>query len=155
MADKRAAKKSRKASQGSTWATPPAPLTVYRDGLRGALGRSGKTLQAIRRALNIYGGGTLESADERIKVWSDLHLGHANFILDQGRPIFSLAEMDATLWANWSTDVEPDDTLVCVGDVAMGAAVCDETWERVHAMPGSPKVLIVGNHDVGGDGRLR
>ena len=49
----------------------------------------------------------------------------------------------------------PDDTLVCVGDLAMGSAVSAETWERVCAAPGAPKLLIVGNHDISGDGRLR
>ena len=38
--------------------------------------------------------------------------------------------MDSTLWAHWSTAVEPDDTLLCVGDMAMGAALGAETWER-------------------------
>ena len=62
MAGKRVAQKARKATRGG-WAPSPSPLTVYRDGLRGALGRGGKTLAAMRRALN---------TDERIKVWSDL-----------------------------------------------------------------------------------
>ena len=150
----RAAKKAGKATR-SGWATPPSPLTVYRDGLRDALGRGGRTLAAMRRALNTYGAGTLESADARVKVWSDLHLGHANIIGYQDRPFPGVEQMDATLWANWSTAVEPEDTLVCVGDLAMGGALSDETWERVRTMPGDPKVLIVGNHDVGGDGKLR
>ena len=152
MAGKRAAKKARKAA---AWATPPAPLTVYRDGLRDALGRSGKTLQAMRRALNTYGAGTLEGDDARIKVWSDLHLGHANIIEYQHRPFRDVGQMDAALWDAWHTHVEPDDTLVCVGDLAMSAGASEATWERVAAAPGAPKVLIVGNHDVGGDGKLR
>ena len=152
MAGKRAAKKARKAA---AWATPPAPLTVYRDGLRDALGRSGKTLQAMRRALNTYGAGTLEGDDARVKVWSDLHLGHANIIEYQHRPFRDVGQMDAALWDAWHTHVEPDDTLVCVGDLAMSAGASEATWERVAAAPGAPKVLIVGNHDVGGDGKLR
>ena len=152
MAGKRAAKEARKAA---SWATPPAPLTVYRDGLRDALGRGGKTLQAMRRALNTYGAGTLEGDDARVKVWSDLHLGHANIIEYQHRPFRDVGQMDAALWDAWWTAVRPDDALVCVGDLAMGAAVSGDTWERVTAAPGAPKVLIVGNHDVGGNGRLR
>ena len=155
MAGKRATKKARKAAQGASWATPSAPLTVYRDGLRGALGHSGKTLQKMRRALNVYGAGTLDGDDARIKVWSDLHLGHANIIEYQGRPFRDVGRMDAALWDAWWAEVEPDDTLVCVGDLAMSAGVSDGTWERVRAAPGAPKILIVGNHDVGGNGRLR
>ena len=152
MAGKRAAKKARKAAN---WATPPAPLTVYRNDLREALGRSGRVLRAMRRALNEYGSGMLEGEDECIKVWSDLHLGHANIIEYAGRPFGGVAEMDATLWANWSAAVEPDDTLVCVGDLAMGAAVCDAIWDRVRAASGRSKVLVVGNHDLTGAGLLR
>ena len=80
---------------------------------------------------------------------------HANIIEYQHRPFRDVGQMDAALWDAWWTAVGPDDALVCVGDLAMGAAVSDETWERVTAAPGAPKVLIVGNHDVGGSGRLR
>ena len=120
--------------------------------LREALGRSGKTLVAMRRALDEYGAGVLEAPDETVKVWSDLHLGHANIIAYQGRPFHNVHEMEGVLWANWQLGVDPEDTLVCVGDVAMGSGLSDDTWERVRAAPGRTKVLVVGNHDVTGQG---
>ena len=103
---RRAEKKAGKATRGG-WATPPSPLTVYRDGLRDALGGGGKTLAAMRRALNIHGAGSLELADERIKVWSDLHLGHDNIIRYQRRPFATAGEIRRS----WS----------CVGGVGVYA----------------------------------
>ena len=44
---------------------------------------------------------------------------------------------------------------MCVGDVAMGRGLSDDTWEKVRAAPGRTKVLVVGNHDVTGQGLLR
>ena len=95
---------------------------------------SGKTLQAMRRALNTYGAGTLEGDDARVKVWSDLHLGHANIIEYQHRPFRDVGQMDAALWDAWWTAVGPDDALVCVGDLAMGAG-----GERRRPGSGSPR----------------
>ena len=84
-----------------------------------------------------------------------LHLGHANVIAYQGRPFAGVEDMDAALWGAWAEAVGPDDTVVCVGDVALAAGVCAETWERVRAAPGRTKVLVVGNHDLTGRGHLR
>ena len=155
MAAKRAAKKAARKEAGAAWATQPTPLNLYRSSLREALGRGGRTLAAMRRACNAHGAGDLEGDDERTLVWSDLHLGHANIIEYQDRPFLDVDEMDAALWAAWHETVGPDDTLVCVGDLAMGAAVCEATWERVRGAPGRTKVLVVGNHDLGSGGTLR
>ena len=147
------AKRSKPSSGG--WRPGREPIDLYRDDLREALGRSGKTLAAMRRALNEHGAGVLDAPDETVKVWSDLHLGHANIIAYQGRPFHDVHEMDGVLWANWQLGVHPEDTLVCVGDVAMGSGLTEDTWERVRAAPGRTKVLVVGNHDVTGQGILR
>ena len=88
-------------SSPTSWQTQKSPLNVYREGLRDALGRSGKTLRAMRRAVNEYGAGVLDVDDEAVKVWSDLHLGHANIIGYQDRPFHDVHEMNGTLWANW------------------------------------------------------
>ena len=45
--------------------------------------------------------------------------------------------------------------LVLVGDVAMGEAVCEATWERVRRSPARHKHLVIGNHDLTGLGELR
>ena len=123
----------------SAWQPGKSSINLYRGDLRKALGRGGRALTAMRRACNAYGAGVLESPDARTWVWSDLHLGHGNIVTFQDRPFSSLAQMDAALWAAWQSTVGPDDTLVCVGDFAMG--------------PGR-SVLVIGNHDLGKSGRL-
>ena len=137
------------------WQTARSPLNLYREDLREALGRGGTTLRAMRRAVNEYGAGVLEVDDGSVKVWSDLHLGHTNIISYQNRPFHDVHEMNETLWTNWQLGVDPNDTLVCVGDIALGEGLSEETWERVRAAPGRSKVLVVGNHDLTGQGLLR
>ena len=132
----------------SAWRSGKSPLNLYRDDLREALGRGGKTLAAMRRALNEHGAGVLDIPDEAVKVWSDLHLGHENIIRFQNRPFHNDHEMDAALWANWQLGVGTNDTLVCVGDFAMGAARTRATWDLVRAAPGRPKILVIGNHEL-------
>ena len=134
--------------------TPKTLLALYREDLPEALGRSGQTLSAMRRAVDERGAGVLDADDGAVKVWSDLHLGHANIIRFQDRPFGSLGEMDAALWAAWETGTGPDDTLICVGDFAMGPARAGATWHRVRAAPGRRKVLVIGNHDLGQSGSL-
>ena len=97
----------------------------------------------------------LDATEKAVKVWSDLHLGRANIIQYQTRPFLNVDEVDVLFWANWQLGVDPDETLVCVGDLAMGRGISDDTWERVRAVPGREKVLVVGNHDVTGGGKLR
>ena len=137
----------------SAWRSDQSPLDLYRDDLRKALGRGGNTLVAMRRAADEYGAGMLDAPDHAVKVWSDLHLGHANIIAYQGRPFHNVHEMDAALWANWQLGVGTNDALVCVGDFAMGAAKTGATWDRVRAAPGRPKILVIGNHDLGKRGQ--
>ena len=143
-----------RARKRRAWQTPKTLLALYRENLPEALGRSGKTLSAMRRAVDERGAGVLDADDGAVKVWSDLHLGHANIIRFQDRPFGSLGEMDAALWAAWETGIGPDDTVICVGDFAMGPARAGATWHRVRAAPGRRKVLVIGNHDLGQSGSL-
>ncbi len=145
----------KRTKRAPAWQTAKSPLDLYRDDLRESVGRSGKTLAAMRRAVDEHGAGVLDVDDVAVKVWSDLHLGHANIIAYQGRPFHDVHEMDEALWGNWQLGVDPDDTLVCVGDFALGEALSEDTWDRVRAAPGRSKVLVVGNHDVTGGGKLR
>lgn len=135
--------------QAPAWRQPKAPQNLYADQLRKALGRGGKPLKAMRRAINAHGAGVLDEPDARVWVWSDLHLGHANIIEYQGRPHASVPAMDAELWQRWREASAPERTVVCVGDVALSKAVCAATWERIAGLPGS-QVLVVGNHDLDG-----
>ena len=111
----------------------------------GAMNRACGDLPA--RRLAAPGGATW--------VWSDLHLGHENIIRYTNRPFADVEEMNARLYANWDAAVGADDTLVFVGDVAMRAALCDATWQRIREAPGRAKVLVIGNHDLTGSGALR
>ena len=130
-------------------------LTFYRNNLRQALGRGGKALLGMQRALNEYGEGMLDCTDVEVKVWSDLHIGHEKIIPYTKRPFVDVAAMDATLWANWESGVGPHETIVCVGDLALDRGTSTETWTRVRSAPGRHKILVVGNHDLTSGGRLR
>ena len=132
---------------------------LYREQLaeRGATvgGKTGKrTFRRMVEAVSEHRGAELDTPDEDVLVWSDLHIGHANIIDYQERPFLSVDDQDAELWKAWER-IDPDAVLVVVGDVAMGAAVCDATWERVRGAPPRHKHLVIGNHDVTGAGEVR
>ena len=61
--------------------------------------------------------------------------------------------MDEEIWRSWERVPQSDSVLVVVGDVAMGDAVCDATWDRIRRTPGRHKHLVIGNHDLTGEGR--
>lgn len=128
----------------------PTLLDVYRDDLQEALGRGGKILKSMERAIDIYRDGVLDVLDESVKVWSDLHVGHANIIRYCDRPYQDVDEMDAALWSNWKKGVEPGETLICVGDMWFG-----ETLEPRPVPEGHRKVLVLGNHDLTKGGNMR
>ena len=107
------------------------------------------------RAVAHYGGASLAVPDSRVKVWSDLHLGHAKIIECAQRPFDDPDAMAERLWRNGEAAVGPGDVLVCVGDLAMSPALNEATWSRLRAAPGQAKVLVIGNHDLTGKGQLR
>ena len=135
--------------------TPKSYLRLYWENLGAALGPERKATRGMREAIAVHGDDVLDVDDTLVKVWSDPHFGHDKIIGYTNRPFPSVHEMNEALWANWQTDVAAGDTLVCLGDVALGRGVCDETWERLRAAPGQPKILVVGNHDLTGRGLLR
>ena len=51
--------------------------------------------------------------------------------------------------------LQPESVLVLVGDVAMGDAVCEASWERIWRTPGRRKHIVLGSHDVTGEGEVR
>ena len=138
--------------RGAQAMTPKEALRRYRSDLRRSLSRDGRALVAMRR-LNGHRAATFNAADDRVMVWSDLHLGHDNIIRYASRPFSSAQEMNRTLWANWQRHVGPDQVLVCLGDVALSRGVSDATWNRIRTLP-DRKVLVIGNHDLGKSGRL-
>ena len=120
----------------------------------GASGRRRSACKAVLKALQELPIHDLGDPKRRIWLWSDLHLGHDNIIRYCGRPFKQAQEMDRALYGAWARTLGPDDIMLCLGDVAMGPAVAEHTWRRIEALPGH-KVLVVGNHDLTTNGRLR
>lgn len=82
---------------------------------------------------------------------SDHHFGHTNIIKYCDRPFSSPGEMDSTMLDRYYEIVDPDDTLIHLGDVAMDMRDGTETIERFDQLSGD--LLVRGNHDVGLDPR--
>lgn len=75
---------------------------------------------------------------------SDLHLGHINIIPLCDRPFEDVDDMNEMIVQNWNTDVQEDDVVWVLGDVAMGSFV--DSMALVRRLNGR-KILIPGNHD--------
>lgn len=84
----------------------------------------------------------------RKNIWftSDPHFGHAKCIEYCSRPYKSADEMDEKLIANWNRVVQPQDTVIVVGDFFMyhKKAKLKEILTRLHGK----KILVRGNHDM-------
>ena len=109
---------------------------IYGEKLRQSLDTVGgktrkRTFTRIERAVAEHRGEALTAPDEAVLVWSDLHLGHANIIEYQARPFLDVGDMDEEIWRTWDRVLQPESVLVLVGNVAMGDAVCEATWERI------------------------
>ena len=74
---------------------------------------------------------------------ADTHFGDHRTINIQRRPFTSVAEMDATLIANWNAVVGHDDEVWHLGDVARRASDVPSLLERLNGR----KHLIAGNND--------
>lgn len=79
-------------------------------------------------------------------VWftSDTHFNHANIITYSKRPFKDVPEMNAQLIARWNACVAPTDTIIHLGDFAMGPKT--EHKGFLDQLNGR-KILIRGNHD--------
>lgn len=75
---------------------------------------------------------------------ADLHLGHANIIGFCDRPYDDVAAMNTDLLDRFAARVQPEDTLILLGDVAMGRL--DDTVPLLGLLPGR-RILVPGNHD--------
>ena len=78
-------------------------------------------------------------------MWDTSDLGHAMTISVFGRPYKTPDEMDDALFGAWRRVVEPDDTIVILGDIAIGG-LSGRRLKRFRAAPGR-KILVVGNHE--------
>ena len=140
-----------------TCLTPDEALALYRRDLEASLRWAVDSLHGMRCGLDHFGAGLLDRPDSEIKVWSDLHFGHAATI-ERGRPFASVTEMDTALWDAWAAEATPEHALLCVGDVVYlleEDEYADEVWERVRAASGGENLLVIGNHDMTDDGELR
>lgn len=77
-------------------------------------------------------------------VISDTHFGHENIIRYCNRPFANADEMDKVLIKNWNETVSNKDTVVHLGDFALGNK---EYISSIVSKLNGRKILIMGNHD--------
>lgn len=82
-------------------------------------------------------------------VTSDHHFGHVNIIRYCGRPFAGEPEQSLELARRWRDCVPWEAPLLHLGDLVMGPQD-PALWERIRALPGSPRWLVRGNHDKAG-----
>lgn len=76
-------------------------------------------------------------------IISDTHFGHHNIIRYCDRPL----NHEDIIIQNWDRVVQPEDTILHLGDVAFGRPKDIYGWaEIIKGLPGR-KMLIKGNHD--------
>lgn len=78
-------------------------------------------------------------------VLSDLHLGHANIIDYCSRPFPNVATMNKVLIDNWNTAINPDDTVVYLGDLSMSDDI-GRLLDWVDRLNGDIQ-FVIGDHD--------
>ena len=104
--------------------------------------------QLLSASRRMRAGELREQDHAGVWLWSDLHLGHAMALSFFGRPYWTPEEMDDALFGAWRQGVDPGDTVVILGDVAIGG-LSGRRLKRLRAAPGR-KVLVVGNHEFDG-----
>lgn len=89
---------------------------------------------------------------KRIFMWSDLHIGHKNIIGYCQRPYASVSEMNDSMISNYLEIITDDDIVIFGGDV--GFMRDEQLHEIIAPLPGY-KILIIGNHDLNRDGKVK
>lgn len=74
---------------------------------------------------------------------SDTHFNHENIIKLANRPFSSAEEMDEVMIRNWNARVQPEDTVIHLGDFGLPLDYAKEVLDRLNGR----KILILGNHD--------
>ena len=108
----------------------------------------------LAKALDTFPAAEIPETRGRTWIWADLHFAHAPVIGYSNRPFANVTAMDEHLFAAWREAVRPDDLLIVVGDVALSGGLTETNFERIRTIPGR-KILVIGNHDLTGSGRLR
>lgn len=80
----------------------------------------------------------------RYFIISDTHFNHDKIIGYCNRPFKDVDEMNKTLVKNWNNTVSKDDTVIHLGDVALGNR---EDAKKILKQLNGHKILIKGNHD--------
>lgn len=76
---------------------------------------------------------------------ADLHLGHDNCIIFDGRPFATVEEMDEELIRRWNAKVDKGDLVYVLGDMIWKTRN-GEAHELIRRLNGQI-ILIKGNHD--------
>jgi calcineurin-like phosphoesterase family protein len=74
---------------------------------------------------------------------SDWHLAHVNILIYCQRPFRDVSHMNEELIARHNAVVQPDDTVIDVGDFSMNEKVVESAIKRLHGR----RILVCGNHD--------
>lgn len=77
--------------------------------------------------------------------FSDPHFGHSNIIDYCSRPFTNVEEMNRALVHNYNQLVEPDDTVIWLGDCFFKGD--KDEYRNILAEMAGRKILVVGNHD--------
>ena len=85
----------------------------------------------------------------QVWVWSDQHFGHKNIIRFSNRPYPNLDLMHECMILNHNDYVAPGDISIWVGDVAF---LNDNAANEIIRQLNGYKILIIGNHDIQGNG---
>ena len=82
--------------------------------------------------------------NNRVFITSDPHFSHRKIIEFEAkyRPFKTIEEHDETLVSNWNSEVKPNDTVICLGDVGFG-----KDFFKYLARLNGIKKLVMGNHD--------
>ncbi len=80
----------------------------------------------------------------RIYISSDLHLGHDKEFIWKARGFSSIEEHDAAIISSFNEVVQPEDTLILLGDNMLGDN--DAGIKKFHQLP-AHMWLVYGNHD--------
>ncbi|GAA2884497.1 calcineurin-like phosphoesterase family protein [Aminobacter niigataensis] len=84
---------------------------------------------------------------------ADMHFGHASIIGNCDRPFASTREMDGEIVRRWNAVVGENDLTYILGDYGRPGKDVHAFRRQFHSLAGR-KVLILGNHDLGRDGRV-
>ena len=76
---------------------------------------------------------------------ADLHIGHDKDFIWKERGFSSIEEHDREILKKWNEVVKPEDTIVILGDLAMGQD--EERWDYVFFNLNGDIEFIQGNHD--------